>query len=89
MEENKKHTTMGIISLILGILGVLTILNWYWTSILSWGFIPFVLGLLAIITGWSARKKGDNFGTIGLILGLIAFLIGILQIIFFIWNTYM
>jgi uncharacterized membrane protein HdeD (DUF308 family) len=68
-------------SLILGALGVITILNWYWTSILSWGFIPLLLGLLAIITGWSARKKGDNFGTIGLILGFIALIIGILQFI--------
>lgn len=89
MEETKKHTTLGIISLILGALGVLTILNWFWTSVLSWGVIPFVLGLLAIITGWPARRKGDALGSVGLILGFVALLIGILQMVLFLWNMYM
>ena len=86
MEETKKHTTIGIVSLILGALGILTILNYYWTSILSWGIIPIILGILAIITGWSARKKEDNFGSVGLILGIIAFLIGIFQFIVYLWK---
>jgi len=82
MEETpKKHTASGIISVIFGALGVITILNWYWTSFLSWGIIPIVFGILAIIPGWYARKKGDNFGNVGLILGVIALIIGFAQLI--------
>jgi len=90
MQENIKHTSIGTASLILGILGVITILNWL--NILAWVFIPFVLGLLAIITGRAAKKKGDKYGNIGFILGLIAFILGLTQVIaliFYFWATSM
>ncbi|MFH1101648.1 MAG: hypothetical protein V1726_06410 [Methanobacteriota archaeon] len=79
MEENIKHTNIGIISLVLGILGVILIMNWL--SIPIWGFVPFVIGIFAIITGRSARKQEDKYGDYGLILGAIAFALGLIQVI--------
>ncbi len=79
-QTTKKHTAGGIISLILGALGIIMILNFYWATFLSTGILPIVLGVLAIILGWYARKKQDSYGSVGLILGIIAFIIGIAQL---------
>jgi len=69
MGNSKYHTSEGLGALICGILGIvlLFIIN----------FVPFILAIIAIALGVSARKKGDIYGTIGLILGIVTIILTI------------
>jgi hypothetical protein len=81
IKKNRKRTTEGTLSIIFGILGLITIYNWF--EILTWYFIPFSFGMLAMITGFFAKKQGDTYGKIGFIIGLIVFVISLISIIAF------
>jgi len=68
-----EHTNDGKISLILGIIGIITIF------IIN--IIPLAFGIVAIVFGIKARKVNDNYGTYGLILGVIGLIIGLVYLI--------
>ena len=63
MIQKETHTKAGINSLIMGIIGIICV------------FIPYffiasiVLAILAIYEGDKAKKQGDTYGLIGIILG--------------------
>lgn len=62
MEENYKNV-MHIVSLVLGIISIVTALFWY---------ITLPTGILAIVFGVkSARKTGSKIGKAGMITGII------------------
>lgn len=63
MENNQNKSPMGVSSLVLGIISIVTALFWYMT-------IP--TGILAIIFGAKSTKKvGSKNGKAGLITGII------------------
>lgn len=83
MGGNTKHTDIGIAALILGIVGI--ILRFIpWISILA---IP--IAVLTIIFGYMARKRGDSYGLVGIILGVIILIFVVVSVIlaaiFHIW----
>lgn len=80
MVEKEEHTNIGIAAVVLGILGIILLL-------LPWIGLPFrsdilaiPLAILAVVFGQFARKHGDSYGIIGLILGLITLTIMIVII---------
>jgi len=79
MEENIKHTNAGIASIVLGILGLVTIMHWF--GLMIWVFMPLPFGISAIITSRIAKKQGDNYGKSGMILGIIATVVGLTEVI--------
>ena len=71
MVEKEEHTNIGIAAVVLGILSIILLF-------LPWIGLPFrsdilaiPLAILAVVFGQFARKSGDSYGIIGLILGLI------------------
>ena len=63
MENDKNKSSMGVASLVLGIISVFTALFWYIT-------VP--TGILAIVLGAKAAKKtGSKLGKAGLINGIV------------------
>lgn len=64
MEENKmKKSVMHIVSLVLGIISIVTALFWY---------VTLPAGIIAIVFGVkSARRTGSKMGKAGLITGII------------------
>jgi uncharacterized membrane protein len=82
MEERSKHTGIGIASIILGIVGLIL----YFIGLFFFSFVDnrlygmiigVILGVIAIILGDIARKKGDGYGTYGTMLGVLILGIGI------------
>ena len=73
-----KHINNGIVSLISGIMGTILIINWI--DLLP-NLPPLVLGIIAIIFGRKAKKLGDSYGNTGNTLGIIAAIIGGLQVV--------
>ena len=67
--SKEEHTTNGKIALVCGILGIILVF--------FINFIPFFLAIIAIGLGISARNQGDRYGTYGLILGVLTFLLTI------------
>ncbi len=83
MVKEKEHTNVGIASIILGILGlILYFIGWFFYSFVDnrlYGIIiGIILGVVAIILGYVAKKQGDNYGTYGLSLGILILIIGLL-----------
>ncbi len=83
MVEKVKHTGVGIASIILGILGlILYFIGWFFYSFVDnrlYGIvIGIILGIVAIILGYLAKKQGDNYGTYGISLGVLILIIGVL-----------
>jgi len=81
VHEVKKHTGFGTASLVLGIIGMCFI----WTTFLGiagfavWLFFLLPIGILSIILGaigYYRSKKHDNYGIIGLILGVLLVILG-------------
>ena len=66
-----EHTGIGLASLILGIVGLLCSI-----SVVFCGFGSF-LGAIAMVLGIFARfdKAKDSYGTVGIILGIIAIIL--------------
>ena len=77
MEENKKHTKKGKISIITGIIGTILIINWI---DIQPNLLPLIFGIISIITGITAKKEKDTFGKNGITLGILATIIGSLQV---------
>ena len=78
MNKINKHTNQGFVSIITGIIGVVLIMNWFDLFI---NYPPFILGMVAIVSGIYAKKDRDTYGQTGKILGLIATLVGLTQVI--------
>ena len=95
--EGKTHTTIGKVSLTLGLISFLLIIL---TAFVTYGtyigiiasnviivvgylgyFFAIPAAIIAIILGFIAWKKGDKYGLIGLILGLIVIILFIISII--------
>ena len=113
-KENLEHTCAGTASIILGIFGLITLINWltifeniqtdvyaqslyltqyiyespldftirFWTGneFMIWVFIPLILGISAIIFGRKAKRQNDNYGKYGMIIGIVATIIGLIQL---------
>lgn len=62
----EEHTIKGKIAIISGIIGLILV---FFVN-----YIPFILALIAISLGISARNRGDKYGTYGLILGILTFI---------------
>jgi hypothetical protein len=76
-KSNKGHISLPIISLITGVLGILTFFDdsgWDFDTIVGclviWAIVPITLGLISIIND----HKGKGMGVAGLILGILNFL---------------
>ncbi len=65
-----KNHTLGVISLISGILGVLLVF--------CCPYVPIVLGLVALVCGILARQQQQNYALAGIILGAIVIVFGII-----------
>jgi len=83
MVKEKEHTNVGIASIILGIFGlILYFIGWFFYSFVDnrlYGIIiGIIFGIIAVILGYFAKKKGDNYGTYGISLGVIILIIGFL-----------
>ena len=83
MVKEKKHTNVGIASIILGILGlILYFIGWFFYSFVDnrlYGIIiGIIFGIIAIFLGYLAKKQGDNYGTYGISLGVLILIIGVL-----------
>ena len=86
MEEKNKHTQVGIASIILGIFGlILYFIGWFFYSFVDnrlFGIIGgIILGIIAILFGYIAKKEGDNYGTYGIYLGAIIIIIALITIL--------
>jgi hypothetical protein len=86
MEENQKHTGIGVSSIIFGILGVIFyLIGWLFYSFIDnriYGMIGgIILGIVAIILGYLAKKQDDNYGTYGIFLGTLIIIIFIITIL--------
>ena len=75
MVKEKEHTNVGIVALVLGVIGIILIF-------LPWIGLPFrsdilavPIAILAVVFGYFARKCGDIYGWIGLLLGVITLII--------------
>ena len=94
--EGKTHTAIGKVSLILGTLSVLLIIlqvivtYGIYSGIIAFdiaivlsylGYLSIPFAIIAIILGYLARKQGDKYGLIGLILGLIVIILFIISIV--------
>ena len=73
MEENKRHTYHGTLSLIFGAFGL-------FSYFLLGLFFGMPLAVLAVIIGFSERKI-DNFANYGFILGIMTIIIAIVMFI--------
>lgn len=67
-----QDNTLGLIALIFGILALLATLSL---------FGGIVLGSIAVITGHMARKRGQQYGNAGFVMGIIAIVLGFLIIV--------
>ena len=64
MEENiNNKSSMGIASLVLGIISILT--NLFWYMVLPTGILAIVFGVK------SAKKTGSKLGKAGMVMGII------------------
>ena len=68
-EETVQNNTLGVISLVIGILGIIF-------SFLCCPFIGIILGVIALVTGLMANSNAQKFAKVGLILGIIAIIGG-------------
>ena len=77
---------IGILSIILGVLGLIS----YFIGIIFFSFVDnrlygmalgFILGIFAIIFGYIANKKEDNYGRYGIYLGIIIIIIALITIL--------
>lgn len=68
MEEQKKQSGLGIASLILGIIGILT-------ACIVIGIIPCVVGLILALIAFTEKNKKSGFAVAGLICSLVGIII--------------
>ena len=86
MVKEKEHTSVGIASIIFGILGLIL----YFIGLFFYSFVDnrlygivigIILGIVAIILGYVAKKQGDNYGTYGIYLGVLVIIIALITVI--------
>ena len=86
MDENQKHTGIGVASVILGILGLIL----YFIGLFFYSFVDnrlygivigIILGIVAIILGYVAKKQGDNYGTYGIYLGVLVIIVALITVL--------
>jgi len=95
MMDKRRHSNVGIASIILGIIGLLMIfLPGIINSFLLFTYIHLVsvnflfifsslcLGIISIITGGKAKKQGDMYGKYGMALGKITIILGSVEVAF-------
>jgi len=86
MEEKNNHYQVGIASIIIGILGlILFFIGWFFYSFVDnrlYGIvIGVIFGIVAIILGYIAKKKGDVYGTYGIYLGSLVIIIALITVL--------
>jgi len=86
MVKDNEHTNVGVAAIILGILGlVLYFIGFFLFSFVDnrlYGMgIGVILGIIAVILGYIAKKEGDNYGTYGMYLGAIVIIIALITIL--------
>jgi MFS family permease len=86
MKEKNKKTPVGIASILLGILGLIFyFIGWFFYSFVDnrlYGMvIGLIFGIVAIILGYIAKKKGDYYGIYGLYLGILIVVIALLTVL--------
>ena len=86
MVKDNEHTNIGIASIILGILGlVLYFIGFFFFSFVDnrlYGMgIGVILGIIAVILGYIAKKEGDNYGNYGMYLGVLVIIIALITVL--------
>ena len=86
MGEKNNHSQVGIASIIFGILGlILYFIGWFLYSFADnrlYGMgIGVILGIIAVILGYIAKKEGDNYGNYGMYLGVLVIIIALITIL--------
>ena len=86
MVKDKEHTNIGIASIILGILGlILYFIGFFFFSFVDnrlYGMgIGVILGIIAVILGYIAKKEGDNYDTYGMYLGVLVIIIALITVL--------
>ena len=86
MEEKNNHSQVGIASIIFGILGlILYFIGWFFYSFVDnrlYGMgIGVILGIIAVILGYIAKKEGDNYGNYGMYLGVLVIIIALITVL--------
>ena len=77
-EEIESQNQEGMISLFLGVLGVIFSIV---IPLPFVGFIGLILGFLAIFFGYRNRKEKNRFGLVGCILGVVSVLLFVLILV--------
>jgi hypothetical protein len=86
MIEKNTYSGFGIASIILGILGLV----FYFIGFIFFSFVDnrlygmligVILGVLAIIFGYFAKKEGDNLGNYGIFLGIFVLIIALITVL--------
>ena len=86
MINKNKNSQIGVLSIILGILGLIS----YLIGFIFFSFVDnrlygiiigIILGLISIILGYYAKKNGDKYGIYGIYLGSIILIITIIIVI--------
>lgn len=75
MVEEKEHTNIGIASLILGAVGIILVFLPLIGLPFRSDIVAIPIAILAVVFGYFARKRGDSYGRIGLILGIITLIV--------------
>ena len=75
MMAEEEHTSEGKAALICGILSIIIV----WIPFIN--FVSFIRAIVAIVLGYLARKKGDGYGLVGIILGVVVLVLAIITII--------
>lgn len=86
MEQLNKNSKTGIISIIFGIFGLLSyLIGWIFFSFVDnrlYGIIiGLILSIIAIVTGYMAKKQGDKNGIYGMYIGLFTIILFIIMVI--------
>ena len=87
MGELNEHSTIGILSIILGLIGLISyFIGWFFYSFLDnrlYGMVcGIILGIISIFLGYIAKKQGDNYGTYGIYLGSLILIITVIIVLF-------
>jgi uncharacterized membrane protein len=86
MVKEEKNSEIGVASIIMGILGLIS----YLSGVLFFSFvnnrlygmvIGVLFGIIAIIIGYIAKKKGDNYGNYGIYLGVFILIIALITLL--------
>lgn len=87
MGESNEHSTIGILSIILGLIGLIS----YFIGLFFYSFLDnrlygmvcgIILGIISIFLGYVAKKQGDSYGTYGIYLGTLILIITVIIVLF-------